>query len=166
MEANRLRAVFFIGTDGTMGEQQNTSLAVQIARLGEQLRSVAASLEDIKTSVQPVAVLDRAIAEMSIHNQNARKDIELLWGRVGEAKKERDALEAQISGVEDGVAAMRNTARGAMWVLGIVLGIVQTFLVGSIVWVFTHINEGDILNRLQQQRIEVLEQNVAKGTKQ
>ncbi|MFP3249633.1 MAG: hypothetical protein RXR20_34600, partial [Paraburkholderia sp.] len=82
-----------------MGEQQNTSLAVQIARLGEQLRSVAASLEDIKTSVQPVAVLDRAIAEMSIHNQNARKDIELLWGRVGEAKKERDALEAQISGV-------------------------------------------------------------------
>ncbi|MEW6340298.1 MAG: hypothetical protein AB1704_06415 [Pseudomonadota bacterium] len=149
-----------------MGEQQNTSLAVQIARLGEQLRSVAASLEDIKTSVQPVAVLDRAIAEMSIHNQNARKDIELLWGRVGEAKKERDALEAQISGVDDGVAAMRNTARGAMWVLGIVFGIVQTFLVGSIVWVFTHINEGDILNRLQQQRIEVLEQNVAKGTKQ
>jgi hypothetical protein len=47
-----------------------------------------------------------------------------------------------------------------------VFGIVQTFLVGSIVWVFTHINEGDILNRLQQQRIEVLEQNVAKGTKQ
>jgi hypothetical protein len=38
-----------------MGEQHNNDLAVQIARFGEQLRSVAASLEDIKTSVQPVA---------------------------------------------------------------------------------------------------------------
>ncbi|RKF36162.1 hypothetical protein [Paraburkholderia fungorum] len=148
-----------------MGEQHNNDLAVQIARFGEQLRSVAASLEDIKTSVQPVAALDRAIAEMAIHNQNARKDIELLWARVAEGKKERDALEQQIGDVDDRVAAMKNTARGAMWVLGIVLGIVQTFLVGSIVWVFTHINEGDILNRLQQQRLEVLEQTVTRGTK-
>ncbi|MEN8502061.1 MULTISPECIES: hypothetical protein [Paraburkholderia] len=149
-----------------MGEQHNNDLAVQIARFGEQLRSVAASLEDIKTSVQPVAALDRALAQMSIHNQNARKDIELLWARVDEGKKERDALEAQIGDVDDRVAAMKNTARGAMWVLGIVLGIVQTFLVGSIVWVFTHINEGDILNRLQQQRLEVLEQTVTRETRQ
>ncbi|MCX4139350.1 hypothetical protein M0D68_14240 [Paraburkholderia sp. SEWSISQ10-3 4] len=138
---------------------------MQIARFGEQLRSVAASLEDIKTSVQPVAALDRAIAEMAIHNQNARKDIELLWARVTEGKKDRDALVQQIGDVDDRVAAMKNTAKGAMWVLGIVLGIVQTFLVGSIVWVFTHINEGDILNRLQQQRLEVLEQTVTRGTK-
>lgn len=148
-----------------MGEQHNNDLAVQIARFGEQLRSVAASLEDIKTSVQPVAALDRAIAQMSIHNQNARKDIELLWVRVDEGKKERDALEQQIGDVDDRVAAMRNTAKGAMWVLGIVLGIVQTLLVGSIVWVFTHINEGDILNRLQQQRLEVLEQTMTKVTR-
>ncbi|CAN7436250.1 hypothetical protein [Paraburkholderia terricola] len=149
-----------------MGEQHNNDLAVQIARFGEQLRSVAASLEDIKTSVQPVAALDRALAQMSIHNQNARKDIELLWARVDEGKKERDALEAQIDSVDDRVAAMKNTARGAMWVLGIVLGIVQTFLVGSTVWVFTHINEGDILNRLQQQRLEVLEQTMTRETRQ
>ncbi|AXL49184.1 hypothetical protein DSC91_000906 [Paraburkholderia caffeinilytica] len=148
-----------------MGEQHNNDLAVQIARFGEQLRSVAASLEDIKTSVQPVAALDRAIAEMAIHNQNARKDIELLWARVTEGKKERNALVQQIGDVDDRVAAMKNTAKGAMWVLGIVLGIVQTFLVASIVWVFTHINEGDILNRLQQQRLEVLEQAVTKVTR-
>jgi hypothetical protein len=153
-----------------MGDQHNNDLAVQIARFGEQLRSVAASLEDIKTSVQPVAALDRAIAEMSIHNQNARKDIELLWARLAEEKKERAALEGQIGSVDERVAAMKNTARGAMWVLGIVLGIVQTFLVGSIVWVFTHINEGDILNRLQQQRLETLEQalgqTINRGTNQ
>ena len=148
-----------------MGEQHNNDLAVQIARFGEQLRSVAASLEDIKTSVQPVAALDRAIAQMSIHNQNARKDIELLWARLAEGKKERAALEDQIGSVDERVAAMKNTARGAMWVLGIVLGIVQTFLVGSIVWVFTHINEGDILNRLQQQRLEVLEQTMTRVTR-
>ncbi len=84
-----------------MGEQHNNDLAVQIARFGEQLRSVAARLEDIKTSVQPVAALDRALAEMSIHNQNARKDIELLCARVDEGKKERDALEAQICDVDE-----------------------------------------------------------------
>ncbi|CDY77945.1 hypothetical protein BGLT_06751 [Caballeronia glathei] len=149
-----------------MGDQQNNDLAIQIARFGEQLRSVATSVEDIKSSVKPVAALDRAIAEMSIHNQNARKDIELLWGRVDKGKKEREALEERIGEVDDRVAAMKNTAKGAMWVLGVVLGIVQTFMVGSIVWVFTHINEGDILNRLQQQRLEVLEQTMTKGTKQ
>ena len=149
-----------------MGDQHNNDLAIQIARFGEQLRSVATSVEDIKSSVKPVAALDRAIAEMSIHNQNARKDIELLWARVDEGKKEREALEERIGEVDDRVAAMKNTAKGAMWVLGVVLGIVQTFMVGSIVWVFTHINEGDILNRLQQQRLEVLEQTMTKGTKQ
>jgi hypothetical protein len=143
-------------------EQHNNDLAVQIARFGEQLRSVAASVEDIKTAVKPVAVLDRAIAEMSIHNQNARKDIELLWVRVDESRKDRDALDTRIGDVDDRVAAMKNTARGAVWVLGIVLGIVQTFVVGSIVWVFTHVNEGDILNRLQQQRLETLEQALDK----
>ncbi len=120
-----------------MGDQQNGDLVVQIARFGEQLRNVAASVEDIKLSVKPVAALDRAIAEMSIHNQNARKDIELLWARVDAGRTEREALGdelgAQIDGVDERVAAMKNTARGAMWVLGIVLGVVQTFLVGSIV---------------------------------
>ncbi|MFM0647224.1 hypothetical protein PQR14_23115 [Paraburkholderia bryophila] len=150
-----------------MGDQQNGDLVVQIARFGEQLRNVAASVEDIKLSVKPVAALDRAIAEMSIHNQNARKDIELLWVRVDAGRTEREALGdelgAQIDGVDERVAAMKNTARGAMWVLGIVLGVVQTFLVGSIVWVFTHVNDGDILNRLQQQRIEELEKTLSKG---
>ncbi|WP_035546344.1 hypothetical protein [Burkholderia sp. 9120] len=149
-----------------MGDQQNGDLVVQIARFGEQLRNVAASVEDIKLSVKPVAALDRAIAEMSIHNQNARKDIELLWVRVDAGRAEReelgDELGAQIDGVADRVAAMKNTARGAMWVLGVVLGVVQTFLVGSIVWVFTHVNEGDILNRLQQQRIEELEKTLSR----
>ncbi|WP_051980568.1 hypothetical protein [Burkholderia sp. 9120] len=149
-----------------MGDQQNGDLVVQIARFGEQLRNVAASVEDIKLSVKPVAALDRAIAEMSIHNQNARKDIELLWVRVDAGRTEREALGdelgAQIDGVDERVAAMKNTARGAMWVLGIVLGVVQTFLVGSIVWVFTHVNEGDILNRLQQQRIEELEKTLSR----
>lgn len=104
---------------------------------------------------------------MSIHNQNARKDIELLRARADAGRKEREELGnnlgEQIDGVADRVAAMKNTARGAMWVLGIVLGVVQTFLVGSIVWVFTHVNEGDILNRLQQQRIEELEKTLSKG---
>ncbi|WP_186018232.1 hypothetical protein [Burkholderia gladioli] len=63
------------------------------------------------------------------------------------------------------VDAMRNRATGAVWVLGIGLGAVQAFVVGSIVWVFTHVNEADVLNRLQQQRIETLELAIGRGGK-
>lgn len=149
-----------------MSDQQNKDLAVQIARFGEQLRNLAAGVEDIKTSVKPVAALDRAIAEMSIHNQNARKDIESLWQRIDEGQKERSALEEGIGAVDGRVSEMTSAAKGAMWVLAIVFGALQTMMLAAIVWVFTHINEGDILNRLQQQRIDELERLVNKELRQ
>jgi hypothetical protein len=114
--------------------------------------------------VQPVVALDRAIAEMSIHSQNARKDIDLLWGRMDEGKRERAALSDEIGDVNEKVAEMKHTAKGATWVLCIVLGLVQTFMAGSIGWVFYHINENSILNRLQQQRIDGLEKIITEGT--
>lgn len=89
-----------------------------------------------------------------------------LWSRSRAEERARAELADEIADVDRKVDAMKNKATGAMWVLGVCLGVVQTFLVGSIVWVFTHINEGDALNRLQQQRIDLLEQAVSRGGKQ
>lgn len=59
--------------------------------------------------------LNRAITEMAIHDQNARKDIELLWVRVDEGKTEHDALEEEIDVVDGRVSETKSTAKGAMW---------------------------------------------------
>ncbi|RKT98687.1 hypothetical protein C7H84_33470 [Burkholderia sp. Nafp2/4-1b] len=142
-----------------MGEEKQ-ELAVQIATLTQQMRAVAASVEDIKRSVQPFADLDRRLAEMAVRAETVREDVGLLWGRSRADERARGELAHEITDVDRKVDAMKHTARGAVWVLGVCLGLVQTMMVGAIVWVFTHINEGDALNRLQQQRLEQLEQEV------
>ncbi|HGL6718916.1 hypothetical protein NTJ56_13605 [Burkholderia contaminans] len=149
-----------------MGDEKQEGLAVQIATLTQQMRAVAASVEDIKRSVQPFADLDRRLAEMAVRAETMREDVGLLWSRSRAEERARAELADEIADVDRKVDAMKNKATGAMWVLGVCLGVVQTFLVGSIVWVFTHINEGDALNRLQQQRIDLLEQAVSRGGKQ
>ncbi|TKC83822.1 hypothetical protein FAZ69_22580 [Trinickia terrae] len=149
-----------------MGDEKQEGLAVQIATLTQQVRSVAASVEEIKRSVQPVAALDRRLAEMAVRAETMREDVSVLWSSSRADELARSELGDDIADVDRKVDAMKNKATGAMWVLGVCLGLVQTFLVGSIVWVFTHINEGDALNRLQQQRIDLLEQAIGRGGKQ
>lgn len=70
------RAVFFGG--GLMGEEKQEGLAVRIATLTQQMRAVAASVEDIKRSVQPFADLDRRLAEMAVRAETTRDDVGLL----------------------------------------------------------------------------------------
>ncbi|WP_186190460.1 hypothetical protein [Burkholderia gladioli] len=148
-----------------MGDEKQEGLAVQIATLTQQMRSVAASVEDIKRSVQPFADLDRGFAEMRVRAESVREDVGLLWTRSQAEERARLDQAGDIAEVDRKVDAMRNRATGAVWVLGIGLGAVQAFVVGSIVWVFTHVNEADVLNRLQQQRIETLELAIGRGGK-
>ncbi|MFP3599905.1 hypothetical protein, partial [Chryseobacterium sp. SIMBA_029] len=86
----------------------------------------------IKQAVQAIPALDRSIAEMTIHSSNARRDIDLLWARVEAERSGRDELEAEVDAVDDKVDEMKHTARGAIWVLGIVFGVVQVCFAGSI----------------------------------
>lgn len=61
-----------------MGEEKQEGLAVRIATLTQQMRAVAASVEDIKRSVQPFADLDRRLAEMAVRAETTRDDVGLL----------------------------------------------------------------------------------------
>jgi len=69
---------FFLFSAGGMGEEKQEGLAVRIATLTQQMRAVAASVEDIKRSVQPFADLDRRLAEMAVRAETTRDDVGLL----------------------------------------------------------------------------------------
>lgn len=140
-----------------------SDLAVALAQLKEQIRSVASSVEEIKSAVGQVVALDRTIAELSIHNQNLRDDVKLIWNRVDEAKADRDKLERAIEAAEAKTDALANRAKGALWAIGVLLGAFQAIVLASMAWVFTHVSDADVTNRLQQQRIEQLEAQQQKG---
>ncbi|WP_161500223.1 hypothetical protein [Burkholderia gladioli] len=53
------------------------------------MRSVAASVEDIKRSVQPFADLDRGFAEMRVRAESVREDVGLLWTRSQAEERDR-----------------------------------------------------------------------------
>ena len=72
-----------------MGDEKQEGLAVQIATLTQQMRSVAASVEDIKRSVQPFADLDRGFAEMRVRSESVREDVRLLWTRSQAEERDR-----------------------------------------------------------------------------
>ncbi|NIF69718.1 hypothetical protein F3J16_05865 [Burkholderia sp. Ap-962] len=109
------RPFFFTG----MGDEKQGGLAVQIATLTQQMRSVAASVEDIKRSVQPFADLDRGFAEMRVRAESVREDVGLLWARSHAEERARLDQASDIVEVDRKVDAMGNRATGAVWVLGI-----------------------------------------------
>lgn len=59
---------------------------MQIATLTQQMRSVAASVEDIKRSVQPYADLDRGFAEMRVRAESVpdlvKSTLDTLFGML------------------------------------------------------------------------------------
>lgn len=61
-----------------MGDEKQEGLAVQIATLTQQMRSVAASVEDIKRSVQPFADFDDSGREAVRYRRECRAALYFL----------------------------------------------------------------------------------------
>ena len=68
--------LFFNG--GGMGDEKQEGLAVQIATLTQQMRSV-----------QPFANPDRGFAEMRVRSESVREDVRLLWTRSQAEERDR-----------------------------------------------------------------------------
>ncbi|WP_333982799.1 hypothetical protein [Burkholderia gladioli] len=64
-----------------MDDEKQEGLAVPIAMLTQQMGPAAASVEDIKRSVQPFAYLGRGFAEMRVRAESVREDVGLQWTR-------------------------------------------------------------------------------------
>ena len=139
-------------------EQQE--FAIELSQLREQLKFVASDIGDIKTAISQIVTLDKTLAELSIHNQLAQKNMDALWTKYDELKTKTTTMDHEV---KDFVSRFR----GGAWVMGLMGGAVQATVFGVTMWVFSHVNDNEIVNKLQQQRIEQLEKRLeASGVKQ
>lgn len=132
-------------------EQQE--FAIELSQLREQIKFVASDIGDIKTAISQIVTLDKTLAELTIHNQTAQKNMDALWTKY-------DELRTKTTTMDHEVKSFVNRFRGGALVIGVMSGAVQAAVVGVTMWVFSHVTDGDIANKLQQQRIEQLEKRL------
>jgi len=132
-------------------EQQE--FAIELTQLREQIKSVATDIGDIKTAISQIVTLDKTLAELTIHNQMAQKNMDALWVKYDELKSKTTTMDHEVK-------SFVNRFRGGAWVMALMGGAVQAAVFGVTMWVFSHVSDNDIVNRLQQQRIEQLEKRL------
>ena len=143
----------------TMSAEQQ-EFAIELTQLREQIKSVASDIGDIKTDISQIVTLDKTLAELTIHNQTIQKNMDALWVKY-------DELKTKTTTMDHDVKSFVNKFQGGARVIGIMGGAVQAAVFGVTMWVFSHVNDNDIINKLQQQRIEQLEKRLeASGDKQ
>ena len=143
----------------TMSAEQQ-EFATELSQLREQIKFVASDIGDIKTAISQIVTLDKTLAELTIHNQTTQKNMDALWTKY-------DELKTKTTTMDHDVQSFVNKFQGGAWVVGIIGSAVQTAVFGVTMWVFSHVNDNDIINKLQQQRIEQLEKRLgASGDKQ
>lgn len=146
-----------------MGEQkqlEDMSTQTQLARLEIQIKTLIDQVTDIKTNVTQIAKLDKTIAEVVIHGENSRENIDQLWKAISDSRTKYESLNSRINTVEANTNEAINKAKGAGWALGIVFGAVQVLVISSMAWVFTNVQEALVINRLQQESIARVEAQV------
>lgn len=136
----------------TMSAEQQ-EFAIELTQLREQIKSVAIDIGDIKTDISQIVILDKTLAELTIHNQASQKNMDALLVKYDELKSKTTTMDHEIK-------SFVNRFRGGAWALAIMGGAVQTVVFGVTMWVFSHVSDNDIVNRLQQQRIEQLEKRL------
>ena len=136
----------------TMSAEQQ-EFAIELTQLREQIKSVATDIGDIKTAISQIVTLDKTLAELTIHNQIAQKNMATLWVKYDELKSKTITMDHEVK-------SFVNRVRGGAWVMAIMGGAVQAAVFGVTMWVFSHVSDNDIVNRLQQQRIEQLEKRL------
>ena len=132
-------------------------MTAEMSRLETQIAALTEKVEDIKTSVTQIAKLDKTIAEVVIHNGNARENIETLWRKVEEIKNRVEHTNTRITTVETDTNEHINKSKGAGWAFGIMFGVIQVLVVASVAWVFSNVSESIISNRVQSEQIQHLD---------
>lgn len=134
-------------------DPQQQEFAIELTRLREQIKSVASDIGDIKIAISQIVTLDKTLAELTIHNQMAQKNMDTMWVKYDELKSQTTTTDREIK-------SFVNRFRGGAWVIAIMGGTVQAAVFGVTMWVFSHVSDNDVVNRLQQQRIEQLEKRL------
>jgi hypothetical protein len=109
------------------------SVLVQLTELKQQLHAVASSVDEMKASMREVITLDKTLAELIIHQQNAAQQASASQRAI-----EKNALD--IREVEQHTDAWINRARGAWWATALLASVAQAAILGMISWVFLHVS--------------------------
>ena len=136
----------------TMSAEQQ-EFAIELSQLREQIKFVASDIGDIKTAISQIVTLDKTLAELTIHNQTTQKNMDALWTKY-------DELKTKTTTMDHDVESFVNKFRGGALVMALMGGAVQAAVFGVTMWVFSHVSDNDIVNKLQQQRIEQLEKRL------
>ena len=130
-------------------------MLVQLAELRQQMTSMSTAVEEIKSSVKEVIILDRTIAELSIYHQQTAKEIQTQWGKI-------DANHTDIEAVNKKADEWINKGRGAWATLMILGSLAQAAVLGCIAYTFTHLRTAEDAVLLLNQRVIQLEQHKEK----
>lgn len=171
-----------------MADEQDQKVAVELAQLKEQVKTVGENVSEIKATMTALISLDKTIAELAIYSKQTQDNIRLLWERHDEVKSWQSAHESDTARIrkelEDAIDTQKgecakeilvtdrkvdawiNQAKGASWAAGIILGVVQVAVIAAVAWVFTNVTEIRERSQIHNLKIERLEQQKPKGADQ
>lgn len=147
------------------------NLEVDIATLEEQYKTVASDINFIKNKLDNISNLDKVLSELSIHLKHSQGQIISLSEDQVYLKRSLLLYEQELSRYKTEVVQSINTVdmkmenfinklKGGSTVFIIFGGTVQTIILGVCIWVFSHVNEAEVVNKLQQQKIELIEKKL------
>lgn len=156
----------------------DNDLAVEIARLREQGKGADNNISEIRSTLASLINLDKTIVELTVYSRQTQESMKTLWERQDELRKwqaEHDTnsstvkatIQKELEGTlgtckqnihdtDKKVDAWINSARGAAWALGIVMGVLQVMVIASVGWVFSNVTTIREMTQLQAYKIEQL----------
>jgi len=127
---------------------------IEIAQLREQVSSIAGNLDDVKSSMKEVLVLDRTIAELGVRHEQQARELATQWTRI-------DALASASAGTERKVDEWVNRGRGAWFVTMFLGAFAQSLVLGAMAWTFNHVRAAEDASLLLGHRVTQLEHEQA-----
>lgn len=139
-----------------------TQVALSISELKLQIGAIDNRMEKIESKLDQIVLLDKTIAELSVHHENDSSEMQTMWSRIDSISLWKETHEREgsdqrakvIAALEENAKTFRsscvaiegkvdswiNRGRGAIWTSALFLGLIQTIAFASIGWAFNHIN--------------------------
>jgi hypothetical protein len=129
---------------------QQQQVLTELAVLKAQLSGVVSSIDEVKTSVGQVLVLDRTLAELSVRHEQQQRELATQWKRIDDVEKFQESTNAKAD-------EWINRGRGA-WYVAVALGsFVQVLVLAISAWVFSHVRAAEDSLLLINHRVTQLE---------
>ncbi len=134
-----------------MTQQNESDMLVQLALMRQQVGTMSTTVDEIKSSVSGVALLDKTISELMILHQQQIKENTSQWKKI-------DANTEGVRNANQKVDAWVNKGRGAWATLAILGSIVQVVVITVVTYMFTHLRATEDNLLLLNHRVAQLEE--------